>query len=445
MAAASDKARFYLEQSVPELQEFKQKRIFTPEEITAIAAKRRDFEHIVNARGSKPSDWVRYVTHEINVDSLRKKRCRRLGVKGTKHFGGQRTVFFILDRATKKFPGDMGLWMQYIQFCQKEKANKKLAKVFTSVLRLKPREYGLWVLAAKWYAEQQGDVTTARSYMQRGLRFCKDERRLWLEYAKLEMVYLAKLAARRKILGLDEERGPGGGEEAEQMEVEEDENMIALPDVTAEDFEPDAGKGIEQVNEEALKRLKDAPAYTGGIPMAIFDAAMKEFKERLEVAEEFFDLVANFERVPSSAKILQHILEHLQSTAKDSPEAIMCQAKYELFGIDVLSADFPVALGKSLSRIKAGLGSLPEKQQPVLTEKAALLLLPYLERFGELDEDVSTVIVASLTRYLRIFAASGTRAKSAAVRGLANAVKNEGKVSGARILQLWKEIKTQRQ
>ena len=124
MAGASDKARFYLEQYVPELQEYERKQIFTREEIGAIASKRSDFEHILNARGSKPADYARYATYEINLDSLRKKRCKRLGIKGAKGYSGQRTVFFILDRGTKKFPGDMGLWMQYIQFCQKEKANR---------------------------------------------------------------------------------------------------------------------------------------------------------------------------------------------------------------------------------------------------------------------------------------------------------------------------------
>lgn len=298
---ASDKARFYLEQQVPELQEYERKQIFSREEITAIAKKRSDFEHILNARGSKPGDYVRYATYEMNLDTLRKKRCKRLGVKATSH-GGQRTIFFILDRATKKFPGDLGLWVQYVQFCQKEKASKKLAKVFTSMLRLKPREWGLWVLAAKHYSEEQGDMMTARSYMQRGLRFCKDERRMYLEYTKLEMVYLAKLAARRKILGLDE------GKKEPEKPQEEDDNMMMLPEISAEDIDPEANKGVEEVNVEALKRLANAPAYTGAIPLAIFDAAMKQFNDDSDVANDFFDLVATFDAVPSARTILNKIL-----------------------------------------------------------------------------------------------------------------------------------------
>jgi U3 small nucleolar RNA-associated protein 6 len=60
MAAASDKARFFLEQSVPELKEYERKKIFSPEEISSIARKRSDFEHKVNARGSPASEYARY-------------------------------------------------------------------------------------------------------------------------------------------------------------------------------------------------------------------------------------------------------------------------------------------------------------------------------------------------------------------------------------------------
>ncbi|KAK3054923.1 U3 snoRNP protein [Extremus antarcticus] len=400
---ASEKARFHLERYVPELQEYSQKQIFTPPEITAIASKRSDFEHTINARGSKPADYARYATYEMNLDSLRKKRCKRLGVKSTM-FSGQRTIFFILDRATKKFRGDMGLWMQYIEFCSKEKANKKLSKVFTEVLRLKPREWGLWVLAAKHYAEVQGDMTTARSYMQRGLRFCKEERRLWVEYLRLEMVYLAKLAARRKILGMDEERPEADAQKAGG----EDEDMVDLPLVTAADIQPDAQRGIEEVDDDALKRLAAAPALTGAIPLAIFDAAMKQFKNDPSFAEDVFDLCAAFEKVPSTRRILQHILDHLHSQAPASDELIICEAKLAMFGTAVDSEEFPAALGSCLATIKRSQSQSEPSAISSLAGKAVTLLLPFLRTEDEVDEDVKMVLEASVKRYLKMLAQAPT-------------------------------------
>lgn len=389
MAGASDKARYYLEQYVPELQEYERKQIFTRDEISAIAAKRSDFEHTLNARGSKPGDYAKYAQYEMNLDSLRKKRSKRLGVKTTT-FSGQRTIFFILDRATRKFPGDMGLWMQYVQFCQKEKANKKLAKVFTGVLRLKPTEYGMWVYAAKHYAETQGDIGTARSYMQRGLRFCKTERKLWLEYAKLEMVYLAKLAARRKILGLEGRK---------EKEVVQDDDMIALPDITADDVNPPTESEVDPVNLEALQNLAKTPALTGAIPLAIFNAAMQQFKDTADVAEGFFDLFAGFYDVPCAKKLLQHVLDHLKTTSVDSAAAIICDARMQLVGVEATSAEFPIALGKALPIIKSGLSRVARKAD--LAKKASTLLQSYLDQQDQLDEGVVAVLGSFNTRYLQ--------------------------------------------
>ncbi|KAK4612465.1 U3 small nucleolar RNA-associated protein 6 [Fulvia fulva] len=425
MAAASDKARFYLEQYVPELQEYQQKGIFTREEITAITSKRSGFEHTLNARGSTPADYARYATYEMNLDGLRKKRRKRLGIKGAKTFNGQRTVFFVLDRATKKFPGDMGLWMQYIDFCSKEKASKKLAKVFTSVLRLHPRDSSLWVLAAKHYAETQGDMGTARSYFQRGLRFCKDDAKLYLEYARLEMVYLAKLKARKRLLGLDEER--------KVQKEEEDDNMITLPSITAEDIDPDAGKGVEEVNEDALKRLESAPAFTGAIPVAIFDAAMKQFttsRNAASVAESFYDLIATFENVQATPTALQHILSYLREHESTSVERSICDAKHELFAVDAQSAEFPPALTKALATIKKGLGEVPSKSQPLLAEKAALLLLTYSAAANsseeQLDHDILQVLDVTIKRYLRILAKATGPARKGRLDGLLETLEKNG-------------------
>lgn len=433
MAAASDKARYYLEQYVPELQEYERKGIFIKEEISSIASKRSDFEHVLNARGSRPSDYARYATYEMNLDSLRKKRCKRLGVKSTA-FSGQRTLFFIFDRGTKKFPGDLGLWMQYIHYCQREKANKKLARVFTDVLRLKPRDWNLWVLAAKHYAESQGDVGTARSYLQRGLRFCKNERKLWLEYVRLEMIYLAKLAARRKILGLDDkakESGEEGGNEHA--------DMLMLPTVTAEDIDPDASKQGDDIDDTALQRLASAPAFTGALPIAIFDAAMKQFENDADFADEIFDLCALFDTVPSTRSILQHIIDHIRTNSADSGELGVCEAKLELFGNPRSSDEFPAALGQCLARLKQAQKRMSGRSQRVLAEKASMMLLSHLRYRSELDEDVVVVLEASLRRFIGQLSRTDASKVPARVQdpmsGLRSQLKKNGRDEDLELLQ----------
>jgi U3 small nucleolar RNA-associated protein 6 len=400
MAAASDKARFYMEQSVPELQEYERKKIFTREEITSIARKRSEFEHILNTPGAAtPADYARYALYEMNLDSLRKKRSKRMGVKATS-FAGQKKIFFVLERGVRRFQGDMGLWMQYLEFCRKEAANKKLAKALTQCLRMHPIKWDLWTWAAKYYFEQQADMPTARSYMQRGLRFCKREQKLWLEYAKLEMLYVAKIAARRKILGLDIERT------AKQIDstLDADADMMALPDVTADEITPEGAPEPKQaVDEEALKKLAASPALNGDIPRIVFETAMREFNDP-SLAEQFFDVFAAFTDVPCTSKLLQHIIDNLssQGSAASNISMYICLAKLELLDTNtqeaIEAAEFPLKLAKALSILKKAMGESP-KHNADLAEKVVALLLPYFK--FELDEDIERVLRSAVAQYIR--------------------------------------------
>lgn len=389
--SSQDKARFYLEQSVPELHELERKGLFSKEEITAIAKKRSEFEHIINGRGPKPSDYARYVEYEMNLEALRKKRAKRLGVKAGHQ--GQRRIFFIFDRAVRKHHGDLGLWMEYLNFARKEKANKKLKEILTSVLRMHPAKAELWVWAARWAMDFQADMTGARASMQRGLRFCKNSRLLWLEYTKLEMIYVAKIAARRQILGLDQER-----KAVEPTANDSDADMIALPDVTAEDIDPSLKKddGVDQV---ALENLANSPVLSGAIPRAIFDAAMKHFDMDPILGEQFFDLFSEFDRAPCTKDILQHVVNSLSQSKPTAVSTQACSFRLPLFGVEPSSPQFPPSLGETLQQIKALLQP-SQKSKPQLAEKAIRFLLPLL-RQEDLDPSLRKVLSASVRQFIR--------------------------------------------
>jgi len=48
--------------------------------------------------------------------------------------------------------------------------------------------------------EDNGNMTSARVLLQRGLRINPDNQQLWIEYFKLEMLWIEKIKERRKIL-----------------------------------------------------------------------------------------------------------------------------------------------------------------------------------------------------------------------------------------------------
>ena len=394
MAAASDKVRFLQERSVPELQEFARKRIFSRDEIASIAKKRSDFEHILSARGSKPQDYIRYTEYEMNLESLRKKRVKRLGVK-ISNYTGQRRIFFVLDRATKKFPGDVGLWMQYITFAQKQASKKMVSQLLTSVLRLHPTKPELWIFAATMGST---NMMEARSYMQRGLRLCGSSEKLWVEYAKLEMIHISKIAGRKRILDLDVVEIE---KESTQNTGTGDDSTIDLPAIPPEDFVP-AQRPSDGL--EVLEKLCTGPVSLGAIPMAIFDAAMRHFRSSDNLCQQFFDMIAEFPQVSCQQSILCHIMDTLRSVAPQSPETLIRWIQQPVIGIDVTTPEFPALFRCCLDHMKKSFETLTPvaarqgttRPMSILGQRVIVWLLSYQK--DVLDADIRQVMSTTIKK-----------------------------------------------
>ena len=322
----------------------------------------------------------------MNLETLRRKRIKRLGIR-TAGFNGQRRIFFVLDRATRKFPGDIKLWAQYIEYAREQKAFKKLSQIFTDALRLLPTNADLWIYAAKYSLEDHADMTNSRSYMQRGLRFCKSSKKLWIHYAKLELIYIAKLVARQRILGLDQEIKPSM--QAGEGLDDPDADMIALPHVTGEDVNPSEGDK-DGVDHAALQHLNSTPALSGAIPLAIFDSAIKNFSDSSDrFGHEFYDMVTEFEDVPCLRKILGHIVDVTLAAKPASYHTQICYIKFPTAGIRLTSAEFPRALGESLGRLKE------HRNDPNIAREVIAWLRPLAETEG-LDPALQKVLAVTV-------------------------------------------------
>ena len=366
---------------------------------------------------------MRYIEFEKNIDALRRKRVKRLGIR---HKGaGQRTIYFLYNRATRKFSGDLALWMQYIDFARKDKAYRRLNDIFTSVVRLHPTKPELWTLAANYFMESEADITNARSYMQRGLRFCKNSEAMWLEYAKLETIYVGKIAGRRKILGLDVDRtqqdqqaGPG----------DEDADMIALPDVTAEDINPSL-KQDDGVDEVALQNLASAPVLTGAIPLAIFDSAMKQFPNKPRTVERFFAMFAEFEQLACIPRILQHVLDVVEASFPQSVEQAICRFRTQLFGRHPSDPEFPTTLQGSLDWMSSAMQQHASERSR-LCEVLVRQLLSLQRQAGETDAAVQKVLKATVRKHVRALGED----EGDKVAELARSLRQEGKGGEAEAL-----------
>ncbi|KAK4226690.1 U3 small nucleolar RNA-associated protein 6-domain-containing protein [Podospora fimiseda] len=401
MAGVGDKARFYLERAAPELREFEEKEIFSKEEIQSLVQKRSDFEHLVLAPRTKPTDFLNYVQWETSLDKLRSKRCQRLRIRTSNSHASQARTFGIFERAVLKHPGDVQLWLAYLDFAASIKATKRWNRIITRALRLHPTNAGLWTLAGR-RAAQSGDIERARAHFLRGCRFCTGEPTLWVEYARCEMDWLARVEAKKAGKGVRKgvnvmeaikatEAQQSGevimfdSDDDDNESVNSDEQMLPDPDA-----EPTGGKMAKKVfTEEETKKMEQSPVLSGAIPMAIFDIAKKQGFWGPAAAESFFDMFARFSKVTVQDRIIQHILSSMEEQFPGHPCTCSCKVRQPVIGVDVLTGAFPKALRESLTGLKAALEDTKDKK--VFSRKMVAWIETILEVEG-LDSGIKMVL-----------------------------------------------------
>ena len=203
----ADVVRKILEEMVPELEALEQKGYFSKQEIRSIIQKRQNFEYNLQRRAALKKDYERYIEYELSLEKLRKLRKKQRSIDSKSSLAEHcvvRRTHRIYERMLKKFKGDLELWNQWIRFCQTSRSSRHMSQVLTRALQLHPTCSGLWTYAAVWEFEHNHNASAARILMQKGIRMCKNEKVLWIEYFRMELLYAARLAARRSVLGLEE-------------------------------------------------------------------------------------------------------------------------------------------------------------------------------------------------------------------------------------------------
>ncbi|CAI7791406.1 unnamed protein product, partial [Closterium sp. NIES-53] len=193
-----------LERMLPELDSLEKQGLFTREEIREIVRRRTAFEYRLRRRGSAAikDDYMRYIEYEMQLEALRQLRrrdpnrrqvfrqradgvLRRKGKQGSREwYRRQRAaerasdvavikrVLFIFSRATRRFKGDLDLWMRYLDFCKASGSRQQMQKTMARALQLHPTEPSLWLYAASYEFTNRMNAPAARTLLQRGLRMC---------------------------------------------------------------------------------------------------------------------------------------------------------------------------------------------------------------------------------------------------------------------------------
>lgn len=290
----AESVQFHLESMVPALRDLERKEIFTQNEIKLIVKKRTDFEYALQRRQTQLIDFLRYIEYEQNLELLRQKRKKRLNITGKQtlsDYAGIQHILHLFNRATRKFPGDLTLWREYVAFATKTKSLRVAGKVLAKSLQMHPRCVQLWIMAAGWEWKENSNVSAARVLMQRGLRLNSDSEDLWIEYFKLEWLFLIKILERQKILGVAPQN--------QQDAVSINEDSVDLSNLPDSDDQPK-----ETENNQSASAFTDF--LKGILPKLVFQQAIaslpQSFALRCKFLKECHDLAQVFDCVDDALK-----------------------------------------------------------------------------------------------------------------------------------------------
>ncbi|SCV03588.1 LAME_0H11628g1_1 [Lachancea meyersii CBS 8951] len=289
----SSKARYYLEQAIPEVDDLVDKGLFTKNEVSTIMKRRTDFEHRLNSRGSRIEDYEKYIEFESNVDKLRRKRVQRI-LEGTKpnsvsDWSIQQRIQFIFQRGCNKFPKELKFWSLYLNYLKTrghKTSYRRIHSVYSQLLKLHPTNIDIWVSCAKYEYEVHANFKSCRTVFQTGLRFNPDSSALWYEYVKFELNFITKLINRRKVMGLINEREQELDMQAQRQEAKQNGDNDSEDDGENDDAAfagPSTGDSMkDKLNElpeadmDMLGNEETNPALRGDIALTIFDVAMEK-------------------------------------------------------------------------------------------------------------------------------------------------------------------------
>ncbi|PKC59348.1 hypothetical protein RhiirA1_493130 [Rhizophagus irregularis] len=377
----AETVQYYLEQMVPELEDLERKEIFTKEEIKSIVKKRTNFEYALKRRPAQIIDFLKYIEYEMNLDLLKKKRKNRLGIKGRvtiSDYSIKRRIYHIFDRAIIKFAGDVKLWVQYIEYAKNEGDHKMLSKIFGSVLQLHPTNPMFWIMASKYEYEINTNIMSARVFLQRGLRLNHDSHQLWHQYFKLELIYVEKIKARRKILGISNNKDDESNDEPNDesnVERKDSQNFI---EITADDDFLKTKK-LELKGLDNLPNLDDHNLLLRGeLAKVVYSNAIKAIPNDLSFRKEFIDVC---QELSDTNTIQEEIYESILKDFENSPEALSYVAERHVANIsDVQSVEFVHAIKNSIDEFQKCIEKLPNDEMWYLFSK---FLLKYSRMVSE--------------------------------------------------------------
>ncbi|EMD33556.1 hypothetical protein CERSUDRAFT_98123 [Gelatoporia subvermispora B] len=388
-----ERVQFQQEQMLAELKDLVNKGLFTQKEIKQIMIKRTAFETALVRRIPRKADFLRYVAYEMQLEALRKKRIARLkperAAPSISDYALVRRQFHIFERALKRFKGDIGLWVQYIQLAKKEGARVLVGRITARALQLHPHVPALYILAAAHELSHLSPAA-ARALLQRGLRLNAESAALWREYVKMELGFVEGLRRRWGVLGIDvgkSEDKKGKGRETQDVDMvdEGDEEGARVKERVRME-----GEAEEEGDEGELARKA---VLEGAIVKSVIDSAVKALPTP-QLFQTLHELLASYPIPPAlRSSLLDYLHARLRETLPTDPRAAKLSATRHLTP-ELTGSELVDRLREANEQLSGAVKIAGEKEKEGLARVYAEFVEEWCAK--DVDESLKTYLLTSL-------------------------------------------------
>uniref|UniRef100_A0A7N8XV52 UTP6 small subunit processome component n=1 Tax=Mastacembelus armatus TaxID=205130 RepID=A0A7N8XV52_9TELE len=178
-----------IEERIPELEQLERVGLFTKKErVTALEYKLHRL--IVNKE-----DFIAYIQLSSRLQHIH-YQFKREEIE----FPIIHRINSIFRRATNKWKDDVQLWLSHVAFCKKWATKGQISKVFSALLAVHPDKPALWIMAAKSELEDRNSSESARHLFLRALRFHPNNKKVYQEYFRMELLHCEKLRKQKQEL-----------------------------------------------------------------------------------------------------------------------------------------------------------------------------------------------------------------------------------------------------
>uniref|UniRef100_A0A8D3ECZ9 UTP6 small subunit processome component n=1 Tax=Scophthalmus maximus TaxID=52904 RepID=A0A8D3ECZ9_SCOMX len=188
-----------IEDRIPELEQLERVGLFTKKEVKSIVKRATALEYKLHRLIVNKEDFIAYIQVERHYPHIH-YQFKREEIE----FPIIHRINSIFRRATNKWKDDVQLWLSHVAFCKKWATKGQISKVFSAMLAIHPDKPALWIMAAKNELEDRNSSESARHLFLRALRFHPENKKVYQEYFRMELLHCEKLRKQKKELEMAE-------------------------------------------------------------------------------------------------------------------------------------------------------------------------------------------------------------------------------------------------